>query len=282
MVKYDLSHLTQDDNQHVWGPIQDDEALFLYSIIRASRLKRIFEIGGLSGYSAQNFLNAVNFGPFANSSNPTFAESSDPTSVAVAIVCSHQETVANEDDTSQVASLDSKVPVDTSNGPGATEITAVLTTEILPIKLTPGSVVYTCDINPVPKLAENHIVLQKNVIDVTPEDLDNLPLDLVFFDCHDEIQIQMFNSFVSKGIITDNTILALHDTNLHYAPYNKWGPFVPEENGFAHQVVERKMVNYFKEIGYDIFSIKTDSSKHSPELPVRHGISICQKFKKMF
>jgi predicted O-methyltransferase YrrM len=207
MVKYDLSHLTQNDNQDVWGPIQDDEALFLYSIIRASRLKRIFEIGGLNGYSAQNFLKAVNF-------------ASD-------------------------------------------------------------SVVYTCDINPVPKLATNHNVIQKNVLDVTPQDVQNQPLDLVFFDCHEEVQLEMFNSFVSKGIITDDTILTLHDTNLHYAPYNRWGPFVPEENGFAHQVVERKMVNYFKELGYDIFSIKTDSSKHSPEFPIRHGISICQKFRKM-
>ena len=33
MVNYDLAHLTQPENQNVSGPIQDDEALFLYSII---------------------------------------------------------------------------------------------------------------------------------------------------------------------------------------------------------------------------------------------------------
>lgn len=58
-MKYDLDHLTQDNNQVVVGPIQDDEALFLYSIIVGMKLKTVFEIGGLSGYSATNFLAAV-------------------------------------------------------------------------------------------------------------------------------------------------------------------------------------------------------------------------------
>ena len=40
MVNYDLTHLTQPENQNVSGPIQDDEALFLYSII----LEIIFSI----------------------------------------------------------------------------------------------------------------------------------------------------------------------------------------------------------------------------------------------
>ena len=44
MVYYDLTHLNQPSNQFVLGPIQDDEALFLYSIIRGSRLKYILEL----------------------------------------------------------------------------------------------------------------------------------------------------------------------------------------------------------------------------------------------
>lgn len=59
MVNYPLSHLTQDDSQTVSGPIQDDEALFLFSIVRGMRLQRILEIGGLSGYSAKNFIAAT-------------------------------------------------------------------------------------------------------------------------------------------------------------------------------------------------------------------------------
>jgi hypothetical protein len=32
MVSYPLSHLTQDDSQVVYGPIQDDEALVLFAL----------------------------------------------------------------------------------------------------------------------------------------------------------------------------------------------------------------------------------------------------------
>ena len=59
MVAYNLSHLTQADDQQVGGPIQDDEALFLFAMVRAMRLRRILEIGGLDGYSATNFLEAM-------------------------------------------------------------------------------------------------------------------------------------------------------------------------------------------------------------------------------
>ena len=207
MVKYNLDHLTQEDNQYVWGPIQDDEALFLYSLIRGSCLTRILEIGGLAGYSARNFLKAVEF--------------------------------------------------------------------------SKEGIVYSCDLNPVPVLAENHKTIIKNALNITLEDVDNKPLDLIFFDCHDLVQLNIYMKFVESGIITNDTILALHDTNLHYEPFNKWGPFVPSECGFAHQPVERIMVNEFKRLGYDIFSIKTDASKHSAEFPIRHGVSICQKFKNM-
>ncbi len=39
--------------------MQDDEALLLYSVVRGMRLSRVLEIGGLSGYSAKNFLQAM-------------------------------------------------------------------------------------------------------------------------------------------------------------------------------------------------------------------------------
>ena len=204
MVKYDLKHLNQPEDQNVWGPIQDDEALFLYSIIRGSRLKRILEIGGLSGYSANNFLKALSF--------------------------------------------------------------------------SDEGILYTCDINPVPVLANNHKVIIKNAIDLTPEDLGNESIDLLFFDCHDMVQVQMYDLFVNKNIVNANTIIALHDTNLHYPPYHRWGDYVKSKNGYIHQPVERQMVNIFKLAGYDVFSISTDHTKHSPEFPIRHGITVCKKF----
>jgi hypothetical protein len=207
MVKYDLSHLTQDDKQYVWGPIQDDEALFLYSIVRGCRMSRILEVGGLSGYSGQNFLAALNY-------------------------------------------------------PGN------------------NGILYTCDLNPVPKLANNHNLIVKNALHITSGEVDNKPLDMVFFDCHDMVQMDIYHRFRNENIIDDNTVIALHDTNLHYAPWNKWGPFVESKNGYAHQPVERMMTDLFKDIGYDIFSISTDISKHSDAFPIRHGVTICRKIKK--
>jgi peroxiredoxin len=42
-----------------------------------------------------------------------------------------------------------------------------------------------------------------------------------------------------------------------------------------------EMVNFFKDDGYDIFSISTDKSKHDDSFPFRHGVTVCKKFKKL-
>jgi predicted O-methyltransferase YrrM len=205
-MQYDLSHPTQPDHQNFFGPIQDDEALFLYSLVRCCRISTILEIGGGTGYSALNFLKSIQYAQ---------------------------------------------------------------------------GKVYTVDINPVPKLANNHKVITKDIKDLKPEDLDNCKIDLIFFDCHNISQLEIYFKMLQAGIADDQTILILHDTNLHYAPYAKWGHYVSEEDGYAHQPVEVVMANYFKEIGYDVFSIRTNKSKHSEQFPVRHGLSICRKFKKI-
>lgn len=41
-------------------------------------------------------------------------------------------------------------------------------------------VLHICDINPVPVLVKNHKVLIKNALELTMDDLDNEPIDLVF------------------------------------------------------------------------------------------------------
>lgn len=212
MVLYNLQHLTQPENQKVCGPIQDDEALFLYSIVRGSRMRRVLEIGGLSDYSARNFIAALEH-----------------------------------------------------SGPDA--------------KL------YTVDLNPVPVLASNHRVILKNALNLTPADVDGQPLDMIFFDCHDIVQMDIFAKFVDIGIINDETTLALHDTNLHFAPHGlHQGPFVRDSaghEGWAHQPVERDMVNRFKAMGYDVFSLHTTPDKHHEGFPFRHGVTVCQKFKQL-
>ena len=58
-TKYLLGHLVSSEEQRQWGPMQDDEMLFLYSFIRVTRAARILELGGLRGDSARNFLQAT-------------------------------------------------------------------------------------------------------------------------------------------------------------------------------------------------------------------------------
>jgi len=204
MVVYSLDHLTQGPRQDVLGPIQDDEALVLFALIKCMRLKRVFEIGGGDGYSARNFLEAVG----------------------------------------------------------------------------PTGIVYTVDVNPVQVQGPCHRFIHKNALDITPEDLDCQPLDLVFFDCHDMVQMNVFENLLEKGLVTDKTVLTLHDTNLHYAQFCHWAS--PVDNGWAHQPVEREMVNIFKEkFGYDIFCYHTGAEHHDDSMPFRHGITICKKFQRL-
>ncbi len=56
--KYDLNHLKQE-TQIVYGPIQDDEALFLFGLVKTLRPKTVTEFGYSSGVSALNFLKAL-------------------------------------------------------------------------------------------------------------------------------------------------------------------------------------------------------------------------------
>ena len=58
-MQYDLTHLTQVTQTEL-GPIQDDEALLLYALVKVMLIRNIVEVGGLSGYSARNFLKALN------------------------------------------------------------------------------------------------------------------------------------------------------------------------------------------------------------------------------
>lgn len=55
-----LQHIgNQPRSGIVAGPIQDDEALLLFALARVMGVKRVLELGGLSGHSALNFLRAM-------------------------------------------------------------------------------------------------------------------------------------------------------------------------------------------------------------------------------
>ncbi len=53
-----MSHLTQE-SQFIYGPIQDDEALFLTGLVKALRPKTVVEFGFSGGVSSFNFLQAL-------------------------------------------------------------------------------------------------------------------------------------------------------------------------------------------------------------------------------
>lgn len=56
----DLAHLgSQGPYQGVLGPMQDDEALLLFALVRSSQVRRVLEIGGNDGFSARNFVAAL-------------------------------------------------------------------------------------------------------------------------------------------------------------------------------------------------------------------------------
>ena len=213
-MKYDFSHLTQPPNQNVGGPIQDDEALLLYSIVRCGRIRRILEVGGLSGYSANNFLKAISW------------------------------------------EKDAKTAV------------------------------YTCDKKPVKSLAPNHFTFQKSIGDITIRDVHETPLDLIFFDAHVlDPQMAAFNLLREANLITNETIIALHDTGLHSDKRAKWSYLITDSDGtkgYVHQKVERQMVNILRRrYGYDSFSAHVFHGRNDALLPERHGITLMQKYKFM-
>jgi predicted O-methyltransferase YrrM len=76
-AKYDLSHLRQETSE-IYGPIQDDEALFLFALIKVMCLRHIVEIGGLFGYSAANFIKAIPSDGSVVTVDPAFQPSDTP------------------------------------------------------------------------------------------------------------------------------------------------------------------------------------------------------------
>lgn len=212
-MKYNLEHLTQPEAQNIPGPIQDDEALLFFALIRVTRIKRILELGAGNGYSSKNFVEAIG----------------------------NKGTVYSVD-----WGMDAFCP----------------------------------------RYAGNHIVITKNIAELTAEDLDNEPIDLVFFDCHAyEAELCVFQNLKRTGIVTDKTIFAFHDTNLwptKDSP-NLDGADWPEisyevEGGFRFCPPESQLVNDFKEMGYDIINLGTNKDIHGIDFPYRCGLSIARKF----
>lgn len=187
-MKYNLSHLTQDSDQQVMGPIQDDEALLLYSLCRVMRIRNVVEVGVQGGYSARNFLAAV--GPEG-----------------------------------EVVGIDTD-----DRGYRQSRFT----------------------------------IIHASASDVRPEKIP-WPIDLVFFDSHDEqAQMRFFSTMEEARKITPHTVVVIHDTGLH-------------PGDVAHQPVERRFSNWLFNRGWSPFHAHADPSRCGPDLPYRHGLTVMCK-----
>lgn len=147
-------------------------------------------------------------------------------------------------------------------------------------------IVYSVDLAQVKPLAPNHVTIQKDARMVTAADFGNRTIDLILFDCHlFSVQMEVYERLVSTGSLTERTVIALHDTNTWPTQYGQWGcnvdGLVHNGEGWIHQMAERKMVNEFKNRGYDIFLLHPDKSAHTDSFRVRHGLAVCQKFKPL-
>ena len=57
--KYDLKHLNQEPNAATFGPLQDDESLLLFGILKTIKPSIVLEFGTNDGHSSLNMLKAL-------------------------------------------------------------------------------------------------------------------------------------------------------------------------------------------------------------------------------
>jgi len=199
-MDYIFSHLNQNPNQKVIGPIQDDEALLLFALCKSMIIKKIVEVGTLNGYSTRNFIEAV-----------------------------------GKD--GHVISIDKR----------------------------PFSAEYS-----------NFTFIHKDINDVDSKEIPWL-IDLVFFDSHDELaQLHFFNKMILSNKIDENTIIAVHDTNLHPDGLSIG---IKTKDGWIHQPSERNFVNKLIDHGWNPFHVHTKLERHDDNLPFRHGLTLLSKKK---
>lgn len=218
-MQYDLSHLTQEST-YIFGPIQDDEALLLFALIKCMGLRYIVEIGGLHGYSARNFLKAVNNTGMVITIDPSFVFSPN-----------------------------------------------ILTNSI--------------------RLDQFKYII-KYAHEIDPDELNIPRIDLLFLDAHDfESQMVFFRKHKNANMITDNTIIVLHDTGTH--PYRRHDDQIHvtgkerNNNGYFSPALsaERQLSNALADDGYCPLHICADNNDLPHYIELRHGLTILHKPYKL-
>jgi hypothetical protein len=147
-----------------------------------------------------------------------------------------------------------------------------------------GIAMYTIDLNDVPALSPLHYTIRKDCGELAPSDVHGLPLDLVFFDAHVvEPQMRLLDRLEEHGLVHANTVLALHDTNLH-PRQGMWGHFVREPDGhvgWVHQAAEREMVNALRRRGWDAMCFHMPLDRADDLIRSRHGLTVMRRFQHL-
>lgn len=141
----------------------------------------------------------------------------------------------------------------------------------------PAGAVYSVDFQSCTCWGPNHRLLTKDIREVTPQDLDAAPLDLVFCDCHEYgAQLELLEKLDREGLL-ENAFLALHDTGLH--PEKLLHTSTPTTGGWVHQPAERGMVNVLQERGFQAICCHCDN----PQKPLkyRHGLTLLRRFTRL-
>ena len=203
--------------------MQDDEALVLFALIRSMRLATVLEAGLCS------FLRYFSTTPAAPPKRR----------------CNDQKSLLNQVPTHQVGGR---------SGYSARNFVAATSKSVLPA-------VFTVDLEAVPSVAPNHVTLKKDAAALTPADVQGRVIDLLFLDAHiSPAHMALLGRLSAAGVVTEATIVAVHDTNFHFFPH-----LDGTVSSFAHKAVEMEQVNLLKEAGYDILRIFTTPIRHSDE-----------------
>jgi len=217
----DVVHLEDPDkfdypDQVKAGPMQADEMLFVFSLVRTTFVTRILELGGYRGDSAYNFLKALR--------------------------CKGDRGIVYTVDKAKVESQQHHFPV---GGP-------------------------------------RHVTIMKDAADLTANDFDQMPIDLVLLDCHSyQASKHVLQTLWRLTLLAPNAYIILHDTGLHphdnYFSTNTLARFfsIVTEQGLIHQPVERLLADwipYGLDCSFQRISLHDDTRKNT-----RHGLTIMQR-----
>lgn len=128
---------------------------------------------------------------------------------------------------------------------------------------------------------KNFRFLHKSQTDFDPADIDNRPIDLVFFDAAHEIDLNQATWRQLLPALAPDAIVAIHDTGLwgreHFLPIhekfaaNEPGAWVDSER-FAHQPGEREFVNWLLSSYPNFAALHFHTTRR-----LRHGLTLLQR-----